>query len=130
MKDDEPFSLIGARLEKVEFDDGRSSLVVSGEFDVIAEVGKKASAAAEHEKKIIEIIKTQFADSGARHGELKKAFVDATGASGSTFDRARKKLKDSNRVWCDRNSKGSFFHVTKKQSFLGDLDKLPDEKSS
>jgi len=40
----------------------------------------------------------KFAESGATHSELKKAFVAAAGHSESTFNRAWRDLKETDRV--------------------------------
>ena len=91
MKDDEPFEDIGATLEKVQLPGGKSSLVIGGKFDFLP-------AASAHADTIIEILEAKFAETGATHGELKKAFVAAKAGSGSKFDRAWKPLKGTDRM--------------------------------
>ena len=91
MKDDEPFPVIGAGLEKVVLPSGKSSLIVGEKFDLVQALGQ-------HADKIVEILKAKFSESGAKHGELKKAYVAETGGSGSTFDRAWRDLKGTDRV--------------------------------
>ena len=44
-------------------------------------------------EKILDLLRTQFAETGATHGELKKAFVAAKLGSESTFNRLWKELK-------------------------------------
>lgn len=91
MKDDEPFREIGATLEKVALPGGKSSLIVGDVFDILRATG-------EHADKIVEILSAQFAESGATHGQLKKAFITETSNSESTFARAWKILKQTDRV--------------------------------
>ncbi len=91
MKDDEPFADIGATLEKVALPGGKSSLIVGDVFDILRATGQ-------HADKIVEILTANFAESGATHGELKNAFVAETGNSASTFNRAWRGLKETDRV--------------------------------
>ncbi|WP_421760322.1 AAA family ATPase [Devosia sp.] len=95
MKDDEPFKTVTAFLEKVDLSNGASSLVLGG----LAEAFGLESA---HADAIIWILETQFADKGATHGALKKAFVAAGNGSESKFDRAWRDLKDTARVRLER----------------------------
>ncbi|MGF1660588.1 MAG: AAA family ATPase [Rubrimonas sp.] len=97
MKDAEPFGLITAGLESVKLPDGSSSLVVTLPGDFLAQFR------AAHAEKILDLLRTQFAETGATHGELKKAFVAAKLGSESTFNRAIRELKDSKQV--EYNSK-------------------------
>jgi hypothetical protein len=91
MRDDEPFKTIGVRLEKVDLPNGKSSLVLGSTFDLQA-------AHNSHPDKIVEILQTKFADKGATHGELKKAFADTGAGSESSFNRAFKVLKTTSRI--------------------------------
>lgn len=91
MKDDEPFPVIGAFLEKVALQNGASSLVVGGLADVLG-------LASAHTDAIVGILETQFAEKGATHGELKKVFVAGKHGSDSTFGRAWRELKETDRV--------------------------------
>jgi hypothetical protein len=94
MKDDEPFAAIGATLEKVALPGGKSSLIIGDVFDILRPTGQ-------HADKIVDILSAQFAESGATHGQLKKAFVTDAGNSASTFDRAWRDLKETDRVQVD-----------------------------
>jgi hypothetical protein len=91
MKDSEPFADIGATLEKVALPGGKSSLIVGDVFDILRATGA-------HADKIVEILAAKFAESGATHSELKKAFVADAGSSDSTFARAWRGLKETDRV--------------------------------
>ena len=103
MKDDEPFKDIGAKLEKVELANGKSSLVIGDLFDVFAAAGETAD-------KIVEVLECKFAKTGVKHGELKKAYVGATGKSESTFNRAWRDLKNTDRVRIERSSGGMLIY--------------------
>ena len=91
MKDDEPFADIGATLEKVALPGGKSSLIVGDVFDILRATGQ-------HADKIVDILTAKFAESGATHGQLRNAFVAETGNSASTFNRAWRDLKETDRV--------------------------------
>jgi KaiC/GvpD/RAD55 family RecA-like ATPase len=94
MKDDEPFPEMGICLEKVELPNGKSSLLVQGSAKVFS---KKGSGKADRktELSICEILQTQFDEKGARHKDLKAAFLKKEGKSKeSAFDRALRSLKD------------------------------------
>lgn len=91
MKDDEPFKDFAVRLEKVKLPENKSSLVVTGLCDLSVDFGA-------NEDKIVQILEKHFSKSGVTHGALKKVFVDQTGTSDSTFNRAWAKLKGSDRI--------------------------------
>ena len=91
MRDGEPFKTISVSLEKVDLPNGKSSLVLGSVFDIQA-------ARSAHEDKIVEILETRFADKGATHGELKKAFVDSGAGKDFTFRPCLENLKDTSRI--------------------------------
>jgi len=63
-------------------------------FDILRATGA-------HADKIVEILTAQFAETGATYSELKKAFIADAGNSASTFDRAWRDLKETDRVRVD-----------------------------
>ncbi|MEP4337212.1 MAG: helicase RepA family protein [Roseobacter sp.] len=95
MKDDEPFKDIGVALEKVELSNGKSSLVVAGTQTI-------HKASTEHGKKILEILQNKFDQNGASHKELKEAFVSSGAGQDSTFARALRELRGSDRMIVDK----------------------------
>ena len=99
MKDAEPFGQITAGLESVKLPCGASSLVVTPPGDFLAQFR------AAHSEKILDLLRTQFAETGATHGELKKAFVAAELGSESTFNRAWVSLRDTLPFEKDENLK-------------------------
>jgi hypothetical protein len=99
MKDAEPFGQITAGLESVKLPSGASSLVVTPPGDFLAQFR------AAHAEKILDLLRTQFAETGATHGELKKAFVAAELGSESTFNRAWVSLRDTLPFEKDENLK-------------------------
>lgn len=107
MKDDEPFEDIGATLEKVQLQGGKSSLIIGSKFDFLV-------AASAHEDKIVEILARNFADKGASHGELRKAFVTSGVGSESTFNRAWKPLRETDRVRREKEGNRNIFFATEK----------------
>jgi hypothetical protein len=103
MKDDEPFSDIDATLEKVNLPGGTSSLIVGELIDTLTATGEAAEA-------IVQILEQRFAESGATHSELVKAYCAKTGKSKSTFDRAWRDLKNTDRVRLEQvKGKGLIF---------------------
>lgn len=88
MKDGEAFGTVLASLESVTLDGGGTSLVLGPGENIGAALRGIAGT------KIVELLETQFAETGATHGELRKAFVAAGFGSESSFDRAWKILKE------------------------------------
>jgi KaiC/GvpD/RAD55 family RecA-like ATPase len=110
MKDDEPFEDIGATLEKVQLPGGKSSLVIGGKFDFLP-------AASAHADTIIEILEAKFAENGATHGELRKAFISSRAGSASKFDRAWKPLKETDRMRVEKvNGRNRYFAAEKTEN--------------
>ena len=93
MKDAEPFAELGASLESVKLPSGSCSLVLGPLTDFAAMF--RSNGAAE---KIMELLRTQFAETGATHGELKKAFVEAGLGSASSFDRPWRDAREGSRL--------------------------------
>ena len=73
----------------------QSSLIIGDIFDILRATGQ-------HADKIVEILTEKFAESGATHGQLRNAFVAETGNSASTFNRAWRDLKETDRVRVDK----------------------------
>lgn len=109
MKDDGPFKTLGAALEKVPLSGGKSSLVIAGTFDFLA-------AGNAHADTIIEILKDKFSEAGATHKELKMQFEVSTGASGSTFNRAWKTIKETDKIQIEKvDGRNQIFLVEKAE---------------
>ena len=89
VKDGEPFGEFCADLESVTLPDGETLPVLAPPTDFLAQL---RSGTAE---KISELLRTEFAETGATHGMLRKAFVAANLGSESTFNRAWKFVKES-----------------------------------
>lgn len=103
MKDDEPFKDIGATLEKVELPGGASSLIVGEAFDVVASAGEAAD-------RIVEILEMESSATGLTHGKLRDKFVELKFGAASTFARAWKYLKETDRVrFVKENGKNLIF---------------------
>jgi phage-related minor tail protein len=107
MKDDEPFAAIGATLEKAALPGGKTSLIIGDTFDILRATGA-------HADKIVDILTAQFAETGATHGQLKKAFVADAGNSASSFNRAWRDLKETERVRIDETGPRPRYYPAKK----------------
>ena len=92
MKDDEPFKPITAKLERIEMAGGKSSLVLGHPVD------GGLNVAGFNADRVVHLLGAQFATTGATNGELYAAFTQAGYGSKSTFDRAFRSLKHSDRV--------------------------------
>ncbi len=104
MKDDEQFETIAALMEKVELAGGRSSLVVGHEVELLSETDTNAKG------QILAILKLDFAQTGATHGDLKKAFLARDYGSASTFDRGLRIFKESREVRVAGEGKGKKYY--------------------
>ena len=98
MKDGEPFEELCADLESVKLSSGETSLVFAPSTDLFSLMRNGAA------EKIMDLLRTQFAETGATHGELRKAFVAAGFGAASTFDRA----------WRESKTKPAFLDFTEK----------------
>jgi hypothetical protein len=105
MKDDEPFEMIGAGLEKIALANGASSLVVGELMDI-------DGLSSFYPDLVVGILKADFGETGATHGEIKKAFTEKTQASESTFARAWRDLKGGDQIRYEKvEGKTRFFAV-------------------
>lgn len=91
VKDAEPFGDITASFEKVPLEGGRTTLVLGTLADVL--LGNNG-----HAENILKLLAEKFAEKGATHGELKKAFVAARYGSESTFNRAWRDVRNTDAV--------------------------------
>jgi hypothetical protein len=92
MKDAEPFADIKIWLQKVDLGCGRSSLVAG-----IAPPFSKPTP--KHVDILVEILKRAFANGGAQHSDLERAFCEQAKVSESTFART---LRDALDAGCVR----------------------------
>lgn len=107
MKDGEAFGTVLASLESVTLDGGTSSLVLGPGENIGAALRGIAG------KQILELLETQFGETGATHGELRKAFVAAGFGAASSFDRAWREMKDKSTIMLDESRR---FHVAAKKT--------------
>lgn len=96
MKDAEPFRPINAKLERVDLGLDKTSLVLGEVYE--GPLGIKSH----HAGCIIELLEARFADGGATTTELQRAFIEAGHGSESTFDRAWRDLKGSEKVRAEK----------------------------
>jgi len=92
MKDGEAFGTVLASLESVTLDGGATSLVLGPGENIGAALRGIAG------KQILDLLDTQFAETGATHGELRKAFVKVGFGSASSFDRSLRELREGTSV--------------------------------
>jgi len=105
MKDGEAFGTVLASLESVTLDGGGTSLVLGPGENIGAALRGIAG------KQIVELLRTQFAETGATHAELKAAFVTAEFGSASSFDRAWRDLKGEERILVSELNKRKVFSL-------------------
>jgi len=105
MKDGEAFGTVLATLESVTLDGGGTSLVLGPGENIGAALRGIAG------KQIVELLRTQFAETGATHAELKAAFVTAEFGSASSFDRAWRDLKGEERILVSELNKRKVFSL-------------------
>lgn len=109
MKDDEPFPDMDIELEKIDLGNGRSSLVAGTPPPLLNRTYKlrPSSAQDQHCERISQILTDKFSQSGASHGEIKRAYCEETKMSDSTFNRALRDLLNSGRVRRDGKGRGA-----------------------
>ena len=109
MKDDEPFPDMEIGLAKIELGNGRSSLVAGPPLPLLDRTVKlrPSSAQDQHCERISQILTDKFSQSGASHGEIKRAYCEETKMSESAFDRAWRDLLNSGRIRKDGKGRGA-----------------------
>ncbi|MEY8095818.1 hypothetical protein AB9F29_00125 [Falsihalocynthiibacter sp. S25ZX9] len=107
MKDEKSFQDLGAAFEKVGLSGGKSSLVLAGKFDFLA-------ACNGHTDTTVDILRDKFSEVGATHKELKTEFVSSTRTSESSFNRAWKELKKSDRVVIEKDGVRQRLHAAEQ----------------
>jgi AAA domain len=97
MKDAEPFPTATVGLEKITLGPSSSSLAVTNWTDAMEAAGDSGQAA-----KALDVLRTKFGTEGATNKEWQEAFIAETkktrSAGETAFDRALRKLKESNAV--------------------------------
>ena len=90
MKDDEPFRDMEIGLEKIDLGNGRSSLVASAPPPLLDRTYKRKPSNPQEQQceRIWQILTNKFSQSGASHGEIKRAYCEETKMSESAFNRA------------------------------------------
>jgi hypothetical protein len=110
MKDAEPFADIEIGLEKVYLGGGRSSLV-AGAAPPLLQRKTIFPAHVKQVEKLVEILRRDFNEPGASHGDLKSTFCAETRASESTFARTLNAAKEGRRIRQEGDGKSGRYFV-------------------